>query len=216
MTFRPFIDDGHGGPYSPKNRNFGTHDEMAVVRDDGSRIWRPDSAGLIEKDIVLDIDDRLHDSRGGLPFDVGRSRSFDIEMSQGERGRASMRHGASLVFSLHVNDNPDARARGAQLYIRKGNKKATKLARLFARPMVTVFGSCSVIEAWNDPDTTDDNWIDAPLSIIRAHAADVVLFELGFRKNEYDRKILMSELGREEIASMLRWCIAHAALEYGG
>lgn len=219
MTLRPFTDAGHGGP-----EELGTHDELAVVRDDGSCVWHANPSGLIEKDVVLDIENRIHRSLDCAPLTVGRSRHTDTERSQGERGRASMQHGAGFVASLHVNDNHDPRASGAQLYVYPRNRRTFGLANEVAGPLALIFGKCDVIQAHKPPDPDEEGiteeerkerlkkkWINAPRAILLAHACDAILAELGFRRNERDRKILMSELGREEIASVMRWLLVRSA-----
>lgn len=204
MTIRPFTDEGHGGSA------FGTHDDL-----------------LVEKNVVLDISDRIHRSLDCAPLAVGRSRYSDIEMNQDERGRASMRHGAGFVASLHVNDNAEPSVHGAQLYVNPKNRWVFGLANEVAGPYALIFGRCDVIQAHkpkdpNEPNITKEEreerlkqkWIEHPRAIIFAHACDVLLIELGFRRNEHDRKILMSELGREEIASITRWLLVRAARGY--
>lgn len=204
MYTRIHQDEGHGGP------NIGTHDD-----------------GLIEKDLTLDIGDRTFASLTTAPIRLTRSRSHDTALTQNERGERSIRHGAMFVPSLHINDNPDPAARGAQLYVWPGNRTTLGLANEFANPLARVFGVCDVIEAHKPPDPDEpgisaeeraerkrQSWIEAPRSILLAHVCDVVLFELGFRRNEHDRRILLDPLGREAIASALRVCYVIAAMRY--
>lgn len=72
---------------------------------------------LKEKDLVLKVSGYLRTLLESDPqFSVAMTRTSDQHVSLRERVRKAEKAQADLFVSLHVNSNPDARARGLELY----------------------------------------------------------------------------------------------------
>lgn len=91
---RVVIDPGHGG------RNSGTRTP----------------SGLLEKDLVLDIGQRLAALLRDAGFDVSMTRDDDTALSLEERASFANREGADLFISIHVNWITNRTVRGVETY----------------------------------------------------------------------------------------------------
>jgi N-acetylmuramoyl-L-alanine amidase len=88
------LDPGHGGD------NLGTHP----------------SAGLVEKDLTLDIALDLRDLLEHDGYEVVMTRQEDVAVPLAERARFANAEGADLFVSVHVNWIPDHAVRGVETY----------------------------------------------------------------------------------------------------
>ncbi|MFL6192735.1 MAG: N-acetylmuramoyl-L-alanine amidase [Thermoanaerobaculia bacterium] len=88
------IDPGHGGD------SLGTHT----------------SSGLMEKDLTLDIAQRLGRLLQADSFQVLMTRQQDRSLSLEERGLAANRAGADIFVSIHLNWIENRKARGIETY----------------------------------------------------------------------------------------------------
>jgi N-acetylmuramoyl-L-alanine amidase len=88
------LDPGHGGD------SLGTHAP----------------GGLIEKDLTLDIAQRLARILGRRSFDVVMTRAEDRAVSLEERARRANRDGADIFVSIHLNWIENRAARGVETY----------------------------------------------------------------------------------------------------
>jgi N-acetylmuramoyl-L-alanine amidase len=92
---RIVIDAGHGG-----------HDPGTIGR-----------AGLQEKDLVLDVAQRLEKLlREQLGAEVVMTRASDVFIPLEERTAIANAKGADLFLSVHANSSPNPRARGIETY----------------------------------------------------------------------------------------------------
>jgi N-acetylmuramoyl-L-alanine amidase len=92
---RIVIDAGHGG-----------HDPGTIGR-----------AGLQEKDLVLDVAQRLEKLvRKELGAEVVMTRASDVFIPLEERTAIANAKGADLFLSVHANSSPNPRARGVETY----------------------------------------------------------------------------------------------------
>jgi N-acetylmuramoyl-L-alanine amidase len=88
------IDAGHGGGST------------------GSRT----SEGLLEKDLTLDIAERLQRLLQKQSFQVVMTRADDRDLSLEQRGTLANRAGADIFVSIHVNWIENRRSRGVETY----------------------------------------------------------------------------------------------------
>jgi N-acetylmuramoyl-L-alanine amidase len=88
------IDPGHGGD------SLGTHTSL----------------GLVEKDLTLDIAQRLAKLLRADSFQVLMTRQQDRSLSLEERGLAANRAGADIFVSIHLNWIENRKARGIETY----------------------------------------------------------------------------------------------------
>ncbi len=170
--------------------------------------------GLIEKDVTLLLGLELlrsFYSTGLAEMYITRYR--DTTVSLGHRGRLT--RDADFVLSIHVNASPVPQARGMTCYYWPGNEvgKAVAQSILDASP-ITLRSGLSPIPAYNDPEDSSDNWIEAPKAVLKVHVPTAVLVEVGFATNYRDREFLLSTVGRASVVSSLRQGICRA-LELG-
>jgi N-acetylmuramoyl-L-alanine amidase len=100
---RIVVDAGHGG-----------HDPGTIGR-----------AGLQEKDLVLDVAQRLRDLlREELGAEVLMTRASDVFIPLEERTAIANSKGADLFLSIHANSSRNARARGIETYFLNFAKNA--------------------------------------------------------------------------------------------
>ena len=88
------LDPGHGGD------SLGTHAP----------------GGLVEKDLTLDIANRLARLLGQRSFAVVMTRAGDRAVSLEERARSANRDGADIFVSIHLNWIENREARGVETY----------------------------------------------------------------------------------------------------
>lgn len=91
---RVVLDPGHGG----ENRGTATRD------------------GLAEKELTLDIADRLRDLLEAASFEVAMTRTEDETLSLAERGELANRAQGDIFVSIHVNWLEDTDARGVETF----------------------------------------------------------------------------------------------------
>jgi N-acetylmuramoyl-L-alanine amidase len=72
--------------------------------------------GLVEKDLTLDIADRLHRLLEAQGFQVRMTRERDEGVSLAERGAIANRAGGDLFISIHLNWIEDRKTRGVETY----------------------------------------------------------------------------------------------------
>ncbi len=103
------LDAGHGGA------SLGTHTPQ----------------GLNEKDLTLDIADRLRKLLEADGFEILMTRQTDRDMSLAERGTSANRGGADLFLSIPVNWIENRQSRGVETYF-LGATQDPRLSRLAA------------------------------------------------------------------------------------
>lgn len=163
---------------------------------------------LVEKHVNMMMADELAAS---LPtwVIVWMTRSSDEAVSfktRGRRGRI-----ADLVVSLHVNANKVTRFHGLETYFWPKNKIGRKVAQRITLAAPDEMQPGRVIEAYNDPNTKKDDWIERPRTVLSAFAPTTVLVECGFATNDKDREFLLSEKGRSAVVSGIRSGILDSA-----
>jgi N-acetylmuramoyl-L-alanine amidase len=97
------IDAGHGG------QSVGTH----VGSDAGTE---KSSLGLVEKDITLDVGERLRKLLVADHFQVVMTRDRDVEVPLERRGAIAKEGRADIFVSIHVNWIENRKVRGVETY----------------------------------------------------------------------------------------------------
>ena len=108
--FLVMIDPGHGG-YDPGTQS---------------------SAGVLEKDLALQIATRLKAALEARGIRAELTRSTDVFISLAERTRIANRAGADLFVSIHLNSSPNTDTTGIEVYyLNNTTDRATiRLARM--------------------------------------------------------------------------------------
>ncbi len=105
------LDPGHGG------------------KDPGARAW----TGEYEKDIVLDLSERIARRLRQKDVEVVMTRSGDRYVELADRRESSRTWGADAFVSIHANASANGAARGVETYYHSRPSAAGKEARRLAR-----------------------------------------------------------------------------------
>jgi len=120
------IDPGHGGT-------------LPVGGSSPNRATGPN--GLLEKDVTLDIAQRLQRLLTGSG-DVVLTRGSDVNLALAARARTAREHNASLFLSLHLNGSEIAASEGCAAWIaRQASPASRALAESLASAIATATGT---------------------------------------------------------------------------
>jgi N-acetylmuramoyl-L-alanine amidase len=127
--FLVMIDPGHGG-YDPGTES---------------------SAGVVEKDLALQIATRLKTALEARGIRAELTRSTDVFISLAERTRIANSAGADLFVSVHLNSSPNTDTTGIEVYyLNNTTDRATiRLARM----------ENSGVDGYGAPDASNLNYI---------------------------------------------------------
>ncbi len=125
---RVVIDAGHGGD------------------DQGAR----GPAGLLEKDLVLDLAERLAKKLEARGLEVLLTRDADTFVSLDDRTRVANASGADLFLSIHANASRVGAARGVETYF-ASPEASDEAARELAQAENRAFGPAAAKLAEGDP-----------------------------------------------------------------
>jgi N-acetylmuramoyl-L-alanine amidase len=189
VTLRILIDPGHGGT------------DPGIRRD-----------ALIEKEVNLQLARELVLSLVGLPVEVDVTRDGDYGMALSQRGTREREFGADFVLSIHVNGHPgSSEIAGLEAYYWPGSVLGLAVARTIVTSAPAPLRVERIIKAYDDPDTSDDDWLQNPRAVIGAYNAPCVLAECGYATNESDRNYLLTRWGRAATVCALRAGVVAAA-----
>ena len=211
-TFRTIvIDPGHGG----------------------SEVGAVGPSGLTEKDLVLDIANRLSDlivQRLGL--EVRLTRDGDIDKTLGDRAVSANNLKANVFISIHANSYPGRGVRGAETFFlsdQATDDDARRVA-LIENEALELQGPAAGDELqmllWDMAQTahlqesgvlaemiqanlnslsgtTDRGIKQAPFRVLRGANMPAVLVEVGFLSNAEEERMLADPAHRQRIADML-------------
>jgi N-acetylmuramoyl-L-alanine amidase len=216
---RVVIDPGHGG-----------HDE-------GTR----GPTGLTEKEVVLDIAQRLGDLlEQHLGTEVVYTREDDTFIALEERTRIANEHRADLFLSIHANSSPVRSVSGVESYYLNFTTSKTALevaARENASAQSSIFDLQQVLQkiavkdkidesrefagriqtalfaasAKGNPTVKNRGIKQAPFVVLIGASMPSVLAEIGFLTNMSDEALLRNPAHRQKIAEALYKGIASYA-----
>lgn len=155
----------------------------------------------------------LHDLAEFVP-----TRTGNVQIKLGERGSLARAHGAAFVLSIHVNASPDPADHGTQLYHLRAHPLAGQVARAAARyaPAALAPQGARVIDATDDPRTTDDDWLHRAGNVLDAYSpVPCVLLESGYSTYPSDLAALTGPLGPSRIATFARAVVLEALAALG-
>ncbi len=163
------IDPGHGGA------------EIGV-----------EHAGLLEKDLILEISLILGAEFVKAGYDVVYTRTSDVAVEWSDRRRIAEEAGAAMLFMLHANRSDDPNRHGAEIYLDKSNVNSNKLVNDLAESMKDA-GSAVLIEA-------------KPWPFLKSETVPTAMVEVAFMTHHVERRLLTStafhhELGRTFVAA---------------
>ena len=188
--------------------------------------------GLIEKDLTLDIAQRLERLLQSQSFQVVMTREGDRDVSLEQRGAFANRTGADIFVSIHVNWIENRRSRGVETYYLgpTDDPYLTRLAasenresgysmadmkqlleRIYAgvrqdksrRLAETVQGALYQSLAKLSPEVEDRGVKAAPFIVLLSTQMPAILAEVSSLSNEEEARLLTKPLYRQYIAESL-------------
>ena len=213
--------------------------KFRIVLDAGHGGWdlgTVGQAGLLEKDLVLDVTRRLGrllQSRNGA--DVMFTRSGDDYVALDQRADFANQAQADLFVSVHANYSNRATARGVETYYTNffsapGLKEIEKHTDgTFTQPAPVTLSADGLHEkieesrrlaasvqrslyatlAAKSPDIRDRGIKDASFVVLTGTTMPAILTEISFVSSPADERNLQSEAYRQEIAEALYKGITH-------
>lgn len=151
--------------------------------------------GIYEKDINLDVTNRLARMLTKKGFKVVLTRKEDSTVSLQERVEISNAKRPILFMSVHVNASVNETVRGVETHYWKDN--SLKYANIVQKHLSTV-------------DSPARGVVKSKFYVINHTEAPAVLVEIGFISNAQERNELVSEKRKEQTAKVL----ADAIVEY--
>jgi len=179
---RPFkivLDPGHGGMHT------------------GCRA----RAGYYEKEVTLDVSQRLRAELEAMGATVVMTRESDVHFSEDvdedlmRRVRISDRERPDVFLSIHLNWAPDPDARGFEVYVSREGKADRGASRRLASDIRTVFRASL--------DSEDRGIKEAAFKVIRHTDAPAVLVELEFISNPTGSRRFSDPAHRQKVAELL-------------
>ena len=156
------IDPGHGGA------------EIGV-----------EHAGLLEKDLILEISFIMGAEFVKAGYDVIYTRTKDVAVAWPDRRRIAEEAGADILFMLHANRNEDPNRHGAEIYLDVENAQSKKLVDLLAASFEKA-GSAVLIEG-------------KPWPFLKSESVATAMVEVAFMTHQVDRRLLTSTAFQHEL-----------------
>lgn len=175
------------------------------------------AAGMLEKEITLDVALRLRQHLTALGVAAHLTRSDDTDLGGGadaprgrhrrdlqERARRARESGATLLVSLHVNSARTPSEEGMLFFYQHDRPDGRALAQLLYRALLP-------LQPRREPPIGRRN-----LYVLRESGIPAVLIELGFITNVADRARLADPGYRDRVALAIALAIALRAPGAGG
>jgi len=212
--------------------------KFRIVLDAGHGGWDLGTVGrqgLLEKDLVLDVTQRLGKLlQARLGSEVMFTRSDDTYLSLDQRADFANQTQADLFVSVHANYSSSAAARGVETYYTNlfsapGSREVEKHDDgTFAKPMPVSLSAGGLHEkieesrrlaesvqralyatlAANNPDIRNRGIKDSAFAVLTGTAMPAILTEISFVSSPTDERNLQSAAYRQQIAEALYQGIA--------
>lgn len=161
------------------------------------------AGGVNEKDINLEITNRLCEILDDAGYTVNTTRIKDSTVSLAKRTTEANKSGAEIFISLHANASDNVDAAGVEVYYLKGgSEESVALAGICAKKLT------AILPPVNSNAKRRKTVKGANYHVLRETDMPAVLIEVGFLTNEKERNRLLNSI--EEIAAGL----AEAVNEY--
>lgn len=191
------IDAGHGG------------------RDDGAK-----SNGLVEKQLTLDLANRLDQRLQTFGFKTVMTRRNDIYIALPDRADMANQVDHSLFVSLHFNNSSNTSASGIETYFASQKvppEPSVSFAGFFAKPDPSPaadtgenFAGYVQASLLNRTDAGNRGIKGQALYVVRHTRAPAILVEGGFLSNPFEARLIATPEYRERLAG----AIAEGVAEY--
>ncbi|GAA0315638.1 hypothetical protein GCM10008967_02750 [Bacillus carboniphilus] len=180
------IDPGHGSP------------------DPGA-----DGFGIYEKDVVLDVGNKLKAYLEQTPLTVSMTRETDRKIELADRVSFAEQQGGDMFVSIHTNAfNGSANGTETYYYRTASTNPYTSESRALA-----LYIQNRLIEAWN---LNDRGIKHGNFHVLRENTMPAVLVELGFIDNKGDNQKISSPAERQKAAKAMFFGILDYYYHYEG
>lgn len=154
--------------------------------------------GLIEKEINLDMAERLAVALEEAGATVFMTRTDDTFIPLSERAAMANEFGANLFISLHVNRIPGhPECFGAQTFFFPSSEEGKRLATTIQQELLKI-----------DPDNYRQP-MEGRFAVLRQSSMPGALVEIAFMTNERDRALLQQEEYRAQVTQAIVQGILH-------
>jgi N-acetylmuramoyl-L-alanine amidase len=148
--------------------------------------------GFNEKEIALNIANKIKELNKNSNVEIILTRDSDKFLSLNERAEQINKLKPDFVISLHTNSTNKEKESGKEIFVSDKNKQKEKSGSL----------ALELFYSFNDRNVEIKK---ADFYLLKNVEYPIVLVELGYLSNEYDREILTTEKGQSELAeSILR------------
>ena len=148
--------------------------------------------GFNEKEIALNIANKIKELNKNSNVEIILTRDSDKFLSLNERAEQINKLKPDFVISLHTNSTNNEKESGKEIFVSDKNKQKEKSGSL----------ALELFYSFNDRNVEIKK---ADFYLLKNVEYPIVLVELGYLSNEYDREILTTEKGQSELAeSILR------------
>jgi N-acetylmuramoyl-L-alanine amidase len=166
---------------------------------------RSSDGSIIEKAINLQTAQRVAQQLSGISWIEPRLiRRWDETLTFTERGHRANEMLADLVVAIHHDNLPSNRlAHGLSCYHKHNDKRMRSTASWMVNSSPLQLRGGRVVDAYNDPDRDDDDWLERPQTVLNAYSQDVVLVECCYLSNAGDLAFLALPHSTDLIASSI-------------
>jgi len=178
--FKVVIDAGHGG------------------EDDGSQI-----SGLAEKDITLNIAQKIKEYASQYNIEAALTRGSDATMSEDERVAFAKSQNAAACISIHADYAANTSQRGINVYVDKDNKNFDDSKLLGSAVVQYLSTKFTVNKTLKQSQQT--------INILKSNPAAAILIEFGAMSNNADLKAMTDDAKTTVIAKNILTAISKFA-----
>lgn len=146
--------------------------------------------GFNEKDIALNIANKIKELNKNSNVEIILTRDSDKFLSLNERAEQINKLKPDFVISLHANSTSNEKESGKEIFVSDKNKQKEKSGSL----------ALELFYSFNDRNVEIKK---ADFYLLKNVEYPVVLVELGYLTNKYDREILTTEKGQSELAESI-------------
>ncbi|HUZ69045.1 MAG TPA: N-acetylmuramoyl-L-alanine amidase [Candidatus Saccharimonadales bacterium] len=148
--------------------------------------------GVLEKDVDLDVGERLARLLRTDLVDVVMTRSTDVYASDSQRQRSSSRHHAVLVVSILANTSNNAKAAGSLVTY------ASAASRAFAQTLSDALG------AGTTPDGVPDLGVSPDLRAWADSHVPTAAVKMAYLSNPPEAALMTTAAFRDDVAAAIR------------
>lgn len=189
------LDPGHGG-INPKTGKYVTSGKRSPEWSDGTIYYE----GVGNREIASKVGRNLKALGIAFAYTVVPSDFVDVSLSE-RVNRVNLLHKTKkcVLISIHSNAAKDRSAKGYEVFTSPGQTTSDSLATILFKEFSKIFKQLKGRTAFQDGDPDKE----AKFTMVAGPKCPAMLIETMFHTNETECKILLSEEGKEKIATAI-------------